>query len=756
MELIRVENICKTYYLGEVDVPVLHGVSLSIRRGEVVALKGVSGSGKTTLMNILGCLDRPTSGKYWFDGADLSELAPDDRALVRAAKIGFVFQNFNLLARTSALHNVLMPLDYCLVKPSPGEAQRRGHRVLTEVGLADRLDHEPSQMSGGQQQRVAIARALVNKPALVLADEPTGNLDSHTSVEILKMFRQLSDEGITVLLVTHDPKVAAWADRTISISDGLIESDESAEESAAFDEHTANGDSGSMEAWSPLGGSSSGGPLAVAAEPTSAQAVAEICEQHDSLESDVERDSDEDRLSVRARLSSLVPATVRSAMTDLSRNKLRSGLTTLGIVIGIGAVIAMVEIGQGSATAVRKTIATLGANIVQVDPNWAMVGGVNMGAGSRVTLTPDDAEAIRRECTAVRYVAPVIDINMQIIYGSRNWLPRIILGSTPEYFHARDWTLAEGAFFSDDDVLRASAVCVLGQTPARALFPDESPLGKKVRVRNVMLRVVGVLGPKGANMMGLDQDDFIICPMTTVKFRLSSTRAAHQPAAAAAQSQVNSLSDLYPSQQAPLYLQRTAAEIANNPQMVRFFDLDDIFVSAESPEDVPRLMTDITRVLRKQHRLAEDAPDDFRIRDLAEVSKALASSSEVMTNLLLCVALISLCVGGIGIMNIMLVSVTERTREIGLRMAVGARRYHILRQFLVEAVILCVIGGVVGILIGRGASIAVRHFMRWPTEASLVAIIAAVAVSMAAGIVFGFYPAWKASRLDPIESLRYE
>src|SRR5262245_18695265 len=225
MELIRVENIHKTYHLGEIDVPVLNGVSFSIQRGELVALMGASGSGKTTLMNILGCLDRPSAGKYWLDGEELSELPPNERALVRPSKLGFVFQSFNLLPRTPAISNVLMPLDYSVVSLSQSEARKRALELLDRVGLSERLDHEPSQMSGGQQQRVAIARALINKPALVLADEPTGNLDSHTSVEIPEMFQQLNAAGITVVLVTHDQKVASFAHRTIRIADGLIESD---------------------------------------------------------------------------------------------------------------------------------------------------------------------------------------------------------------------------------------------------------------------------------------------------------------------------------------------------------------------------------------------------------------------------------------------------------------------------------------------------------------------------------------------------
>ena len=312
--------------------------------------------------------------------------------------------------------------------------------------------------------------------------------------------------------------------------------------------------------------------------------------------------------------------------------------------------------------------------------------------------------------------------------------------------------------FTDDDVRRAASVCLIGQTPARELFQGESPVGKTVRVKNVSLRVVGVLSRKGANVAGADQDDFFIAPLTTVKLRLSGIRNTTSQTAVASSgpNQVNSLSQLYPTQQVTLYSQPTAAQILNMPQMKRFFDLDDIWVSADSPESVPLVISEVTNLLRERHQLGEGTPDDFRIRDLTEISSNLASTSKLMTDLLLCVAVISLVVGGVGIMNIMLVSVTERTREIGLRMAVGARGCDILWQFLVEAILVCLAGGAVGIVLGRGIAMTVTALLHWPTMPSLLAVIAAVAVSMIVGTVFGYYPAWKASRLDPIEALRYE
>ena len=436
----------------------------------------------------------------------------------------------------------------------------------------------------------------------------------------------------------------------------------------------------------------------------------------------------------------------------------RSMLTCLGIVIGIAAVIAISEIGQGSSDAIAKTIATLGASVIQVDPSASSVGGISTGGGGRVTLTPEDCDAIRSTCSSVKWAAPSVDCRLQVIYENRNWSPRNILGTTPDFLLVREWTkFQEGEPFTEDDVRRTACVCLIGQTPAKQLFGNESPLGKQLRIKNVRLRVVGVLSGKGANMSGGDQDDFLIAPWTTVKYRLSGARAGGQTATPASTvNSANTLSQLYSSRKVQLYPLPSSIQAANTLQMTRFSDLDDIWVSATSPQTVPLAMREITDVLRERHALQEGQPDDFRVRDLTEFSETLASSSKLMTSLLLCVALISLVVGGVGIMNIMLVSVTERTREIGLRMAVGARARDILLQFLVEAVVLCLVGGVIGILLGRGVSVIVTTVLNWPTKTSLFAVIAAVAVSVGVGLIFGYYPAWKASRLDPIEALRFE
>ena len=716
MEFIELHDIYKTYHLGEIDVPVLRGISLKVAQGEFVALMGTSGSGKTTLMNILGCLDRPTSGEYWLEGEDVVGLSADEWAQLRNQKIGFVFQTFNLLARTSALENVIMPLSYTAQHLSDQESRRRGADLLRRVGLGERLDHEPSQLSGGQQQRVAIARALINNPAILFADEPTGNLDSKTSEEVLELFRRLNEEeGVTIILVTHDANVARAAKRTIRITDGMVEAEAP---------QTPKAQGGQVGASPPAGSGAAPKP--------------------------------------RSGLASLrVEWMVRTALHGLRRNVMRAALTTLGIVIGVAAVIAMMEIGNGSSSAIQATIASMGANNLIILPGTASSGGVSFGGGSNKTLTPQDAEAILAECPAVRGAVPIVRARTQVIYGNRNWVPTFIYGTTPEWLDVREWGLSEGDMFTERDVRNASKVCVLGQRLVRELFQGEDPLGKEVRVKNVSFRVIGVLSAKGANMMGMDQDDVLLAPWTTIKFRVtgSSAETGNQSAGGSTSdttTTVNTLNQIYPNAKNELYPLPSATQAADTPQPVRFINVDQILTAGRSAQEIPAAIKQITQLLRERHRIGPGEADDFNIRDMTEMTKALSSTGTMMTKLLLAVALISLLVGGVGIMNIMLVSVTERTREIGLRMAVGAWSRDILQQFLAESVILCFFGGAVGILAGRGISILVRILLHWPTELSLSAIVAAFVVSVTVGIVFGFYPAWKASRLDPIIALRYE
>ncbi len=709
MKLIELKDIEKTYFLGEISVPVLRGVSLRIERGEFVALMGVSGSGKTTLMNILGCLDRPTSGTYTIEGVEAGKLSNDERALIRNRKIGFVFQNFNLLPRTSAIDNVMMPLTYSPDSMSVADGRKRAEELLHKLGISEQMENEPSQLSGGQQQRVAIARALINSPSILFADEPTGNLDSQTSEEVLRIFRRLNEEeGVTIILVTHDPGVAETAKRVIRIHDGVIESETNREQGKSNSTHAEN--------------------------------------------------VPKKQSKVRLRPVRML----KTALNGLRRNVMRAALTTLGIVIGVAAVIAMMEIGHGSSTAIQKTIASMGANNLMVLPGTASSGGVSFGAGSVMTLTPEDGDAIVAECPSVRSAAPIVRARAQVVYGHRNWVPSFIQGTTPEYLDVREWSLDEGEMFSDRDVRNASKVVILGRTLVSELFQGEEPIGKEIRIKNVTFKVIGVLSSKGANMMGMDQDDILLAPWTTIKFRVTGSALGNVNQSAAASSsdstssQVNTLNQIYPNTQTNLYPQQSAVQAADTPLPVRFRSVDQILAAANSSAESPSAIKQMTQLLRERHRIHPGEAEDFNVRDMTEMMKALSSTATMMTNLLLAVALISLLVGGVGIMNIMLVSVTERTREIGLRMAVGARSGLVLQQFLVESVVLCFFGGFAGIVLGQGISYLVTTLLRWPIELSLEAIFAAFFVSAAVGMAFGYYPAWKASRLDPIIALRYE
>jgi ABC-type antimicrobial peptide transport system permease subunit len=439
------------------------------------------------------------------------------------------------------------------------------------------------------------------------------------------------------------------------------------------------------------------------------------------------------------------------AVKALNRNLLRALLTTLGIVVGVGAVISMMQIGAGSSASIREKISSMGADVLIVVPKAAVSGGVNIGAGSAMTLTPRDWEMVRRHCSTIRSAAPVVRARAQAVYGSQNWVPDSIEGTTPEYLDVRQWRIDDGTPFTSLDVTRANKVCLLGRTVATRLFGNTPSLGRHIRIRNVSLRVVGILSEKGANLMGQDQDDVVLAPWTTIKYRIAGSRLQDMN-----QSAGDNDAGVYPGLTGRLYPEQSDNQKNNNPLLCRFTNLDAIMVAVRTSVLVHEAKEEIADVLRFRHRIGPGGRDDFEIINLTEITQMLSTTTALMTNLLLCIAAISLVVGGVGIMNIMLVSVTERTREIGLRMAVGARARDILRQFLVEAIILCLAGGAIGIVLGNAVSFFVWRHLRWPVEASPAAAVTAVLVSIGVGVLFGFYPAWKASRLDPIVALRHE
>jgi putative ABC transport system permease protein len=397
-----------------------------------------------------------------------------------------------------------------------------------------------------------------------------------------------------------------------------------------------------------------------------------------------------------------------SAFRALQRNKMRSFLTMLGIIIGVAAVIAMLAIGQGAEYSVKEQIESLGTNVLIVFPGSQQQGGLRMGAGTMTTLTEDDAWAIQKECPAVAFVSPGTRAGGQVIAGNLNWLTSVE-GTGADYMEIRKWAIEYGDFYSDQDVKAAAKVCVIGKTVADNLFPESSPVGQNIRIRNVPFKVIGVLAKKGQNAMGQDQDDIILAPYTTVLRRLS-----HYPF------------------------------------------LRQILVSATSPANINAAQKQISELLRMRHKIAPYDPDDFTIRNQTDLAATATATTEVLTILLASIASVSLLVGGIGIMNIMLVSVTERTREIGIRMSVGARGRDILTQFLIEALVLSLLGGLIGIALGVAGSSAISSLAKWPTIITVFSILLSFGFSIAIGVFFGFYPARKAALLNPIDALRYE
>ena len=723
--VISVSDLHKTYQLGELEVRALRGVTLTIERGEFVAIMGASGSGKSTLMNIIGCLDRPSAGRYLLEGVDVASLSEPDLARIRSRRIGFVFQSFNLLSRTSAIENVELPLFY---SGDLAAGALRAYEVLALMGLAGRERSHPNQLSGGQQQRVAIARALINAPAILMADEPTGNLDSQTSLEIMATLQKLNrGQGLTIVLVTHDAELAAFADRVVTLRDGLIVSDhqQTARQAAA-------------------GAVDSPAPALAPEEP-----VKPWASNHAATREPLVTGSE------TAPLTFALMA-LRAAARALARNKLRSILTMLGIFIGVAALIAMVAVGQGANEAVAEQIASLGTNLLIVMPGATTANGVRAGFGSVSTLTVGDAEAIIKDDWSIARVSYLDRQLAQVEYNRQNWSTNV-QGVTPSYLPIRNWAVVEGRPFSEEDEHSAARVCLLGQTVVDNLFGNHSdPVGANVRVKTVDMQVIGVLEAKGQSGWGQDQDDVVLIPFSTAERKVLGVAAppAANPSAAATPSvakpyaAVPTANSIYSSDSTQ------TSPFGSPPKLTGV--VHNIFVQVKSQELIAQAIDQIVETLHNRHHIQPGQDNDFDVRNLSAVAQAAEGSSRIMALLLATVASISLLVGGIGIMNILLVSVTERTREIGIRMAIGARRVHILLQFLVEAILLSMVGGVGGILAGVGASQAISSIAGWPTLLSPTAIVGGFLFSAAVGIFFGYYPARKASLLNPIDALRYE
>ncbi|PIQ83410.1 MAG: MacB family efflux pump subunit [Candidatus Omnitrophica bacterium CG11_big_fil_rev_8_21_14_0_20_63_9] len=650
--MIELSGVHKTYQMGDIEVRALRGVSLTIEPGEFVAIMGPSGSGKSTLMHVLGLLDVPDGGSYRLAGREISRLSEDELAAVRSRTIGFVFQQFNLLPRTTAIENVAMPLLYS----SNGSTPATADTLLRDVGLGERMTHRPNQLSGGQQQRVAIARALINHPQLIFADEPTGNLDSSSAQDIMVLLQTLNQRGITLVIVTHEPDVAAKAQRIIRMRDGVIQSDERV-----------------------------GGPFGVSAAP--AASVAEVPTGH---------------LTARE-----LRAHVRQAVRALMANRVRTILSMLGILIGVAAVVAMLALGSGARESIETQLASMGSNLLVVRPGSRQVRGVALEAGAVTRLTLEDAVQIGRTIPTVTQVAPTVSGRGQVGFGNKNWSTQV-QGTTPEFAAIRAAMPVVGRFFTEEEERMRARVAVVGQTVVRELFGDANPLGESMTINRVPFQVIGVLPEKGATTWR-DQDDVIVIPLSTAMRRLLGKD----------------------------YVDSIDVEVSEASQL-------------EATQDA------IEALIIREHRLPPARQETFEVRNMAEIQAALSETSRTMSWLLASIAAISLLVGGIGIMNIMLVSVTERTREIGLRKAVGARRRDILAQFLIEAVVISLAGGMAGILLGWMITLGMAMLAGWATTLSFWSIALAVSFSAGVGIAFGFWPARKAAALNPIDALRYE
>jgi len=651
--VIQVQNLSKTYQMGDTPVKALDGVDLSIEAGEFVAIMGPSGSGKSTLMHILGLLDVPDSGSYQLLGQEVSGLSEDELAALRSRSIGFVFQQFNLLARRSALENVALPLIYSPYDPPPGHAEN----LLKEVGLGSRMDHKPNELSGGQQQRVAIARALVNNPAIVFADEPTGNLDSSSEEEIMRLLTQLNERGITVVMVTHEPEIAQRAKRIVRMRDGKVQSDER---------------------------------LASQAQGAAATPALRA-----------------GREGGKARLTREIREHFRQAFNSLLANKVRSILSMLGILIGVGAVIAMLALGTGAKQSVEAQLASLGSNLLVLRPGAGRSQGVSLGAGSVSRLSLEDAREIKESLASVARVSPSVSGRGQATYQDKNWNTQV-MGVTSDYAAMRASEPAQGRFFDADEDQRRSRLAVIGKTVVRELFEGRDPLGEFIKINKVPFQVIGVLPEKGATTWR-DQDDVVVIPLNTAMRRL--------------------LGKDY---------------------------VDSIDIEAADASQLDAAQDEVLDLVEKRHRLAPSQQGSFEVRNMAEVQAAMTETSKTLSWLLAAIATISLLVGGIGIMNIMLVSVTERTREIGLRKAIGAKRRDILMQFLIEAMVVSVMGGLLGISLGWSATFLMSRLAGWSAFISSEAVLLSFLFSAGIGIGFGLWPARKASRLNPIQALRYE
>ena len=644
--LIQLRGLRREYPAGDQPLVVLRDVDLDIAAGEYVAIVGASGSGKSTLMNILGCLDRPTAGSYRLAGRETGRLDADELAELRREHFGFVFQRYHLLADLTALGNVETPAIYA--GKDAATRRERARALLTRLGLADRLGHRPGQLSGGQQQRVSIARALMNGGEVILADEPTGALDSASGAEMLALLKELHGEGHTIILVTHDAGVAAHAGRVIEIRDGAIVADRRSGAASAGTPRRAPkaGDRGWRAGW---------GRFAEA---------------------------------------------FRMAVLAMTAHRLRTFLTMLGIIIGIASVVSVVALGEGSRQRILTDISSIGTNIIDIYPG---AGFGDMRSARVRTLVPADAEVLAQQ-DYVDSATPGVSSSVAMRYGNVS-VNAQVSGVGEQYFRVRGVDIAEGVAFDAGAVRRQSQDVVIDSNTRAKLFPDGgAAIGEVILLGNVPCRIIGVTKKKDS-AFGSNENLNVFVPYTTAMSRLLGQS----------------------------YLRNITVRVSDEVSMA----------AAEQA---------ITQLLSQRH-----GRQDFFVSNIDSVRQTVEQTTRTMTLLVSSIALISLVVGGIGVMNIMLVSVTERTREIGVRMAVGARQGDILQQFLIEAVLVCLLGGLLGVLLAVAlGGVFARVGGNFQMVYSVTSMVVAFACSTLIGVVFGFLPARNAARLDPVEALARE
>jgi macrolide transport system ATP-binding/permease protein len=648
------EGVIKRYPVGDSEIEVLHGVSLRIEVGEFVAIIGPSGSGKTTLMNILGLMDSPTEGRFELNGRDVSRLKPDERAEARGRLFGFIFQRYNLLTTQTAVENVELPGSY--IGMPAAKRRERALALLQEIGLGHRVENRPTQLSGGEQQRVAVSRALMNGGGIILADEPTGALDTVRGRELMVRIHGLHRAGHTVILITHDPGIAAEAPRVIRIVDGKIISDETSDQRKVIP-------------------SLSGGEPDMPVQPVLLPAP----EKRRRL----------------ILLADLMEA-LRMANHALRANLFRTFLTMLGVIIGVASVVTMLSIGEGSQQSMMRSMSRMGTNILRIEP-----GAKTSLSGGNLTL--QDVAAIS-DLSHILHVVPRVWSTQMLRYRDKTYSCSVVAAS-PNYSEAENRLIVRGGFFTENDNARCASVVVLGMKACLELFGSGvDPVGKYILLNNAPFMVVGVVTVRGGSGDGRDrEDDVAIIPLATGEARI-----------------------------------------------FRSTKLSQIGVQVDEYKNVDLVQDEIRSRLNRMRQ-----QEDFRIFNQAAMIEATKHAQDTFRFLLGAVASVSLVVGGIGVMNIMLVNVVERTREIGVRMACGARSRDIQFQFLAEAVLVCLLGGLLGVALGAILSCVIVVGDTKPVL-TLGPILLSFTAAFITGVLFGFLPARKASRLDPVVALSSE